>query len=160
MAGLRAQALAVVANCGISAVLYLIGAQILALAAVITPNQDTAFMVSSECVPCLVAVGSSQGTCPARMLESFRKAVSHSPCQVSIAWTAVNLLMSKYAACLVCAACTACRTVYPLTNTLGLAIAIPASQLHGALRGHEADMAQPAQVSACHVKTYWADRRR
>lgn len=48
MAGLRAEAVAVFANCGISAVLYLIGAQVMALAAVVTPNQDTAFMVRDD----------------------------------------------------------------------------------------------------------------
>lgn len=58
MAGLRPTVAACAANFGLSALLYLIAAQVLALAAAVTPNQDAAFMVA-------------------------------------IAWTAVNLLMSK-----------------------------------------------------------------
>eukprot|EP00877_Chromochloris_zofingiensis_P013185 jgi/Chrzof1/811/Cz01g29200.t1 len=45
MAGLRNQAAAIVFNGLLSILLYLIAAQVLALAAYITPNQDVAFMV-------------------------------------------------------------------------------------------------------------------
>ncbi|GBF87651.1 ABC transporter G family [Raphidocelis subcapitata] len=46
MAGLRREAVPVVANGAISALLYLIAAQVLAFAAAVTPNQDLAFMVA------------------------------------------------------------------------------------------------------------------